>query len=167
MLEPGDLFVDVGAWIGPVTLWAMEHTSNIIAIEPDPIALDELHGNCSTVEIWDGAVTASDVGIAHLAANPKDGGFYGDSMSRLATTGVPVPAWTLPAILHGRIPKLVKIDIEGGEVDLAPWLVPWLAERHVAVQISCHGTLLDRSLFDGYTDITIPVDSWGDIVALP
>src|SRR5262245_51934695 len=41
-LKPGDLFVDIGAWIGPTALWAVECGAHVIAIEPDPVALDEL-----------------------------------------------------------------------------------------------------------------------------
>lgn len=166
-LRPGSLFVDVGAWIGPVTLWALELGADVIAIEPDPVAREELCRQApSTVEIWPGAI-ATTSGTARLAANPKDGGEYGDSMSRLAVEGHEVATWTLPDVLAGRIPDLVKIDVEGYEIDLCPSLMPWLAERRVPVQVSCHGAIPALHAFSGYSNVAVPDDLWGDLIALP
>lgn len=166
-LQPGDLFVDVGAWIGPVTRWALARGAQVIAVEPDPVALPELLRRVpDAVEVWQGAV-AIETGTARIAPNPKEGGFYGDSMSRLAGEGVEVPAWTLQEILNGRIPRLVKIDVEGYETELCPALMPWLAEQGVTVQVSFHGTLPERGWFAGFSDVQWPADSWGDLVARP
>lgn len=174
VLRPGVLFVDVGAWIGPTTLWALETGAAVIAIEPDPVALPELREQIRSrnlghrVEVWECAIGAQS-GSGTLQANPKDGGEYGDSMSRLGTEGVLVDVFTLPQLLGGRRPDLVKIDIEGGEVALWDTLVPWLGAQAVPLQLSCHGTLPDRALFDGagYGQVYWTADTWGDIVALP
>jgi len=166
-LQPGDLFVDVGAWIGPVTLWALGRGATVIAIEPDPVACGELRRNVpAAVEVWEGAV-ATRSGRAFLAANPRDGGALGDSMSRLADDGQPVTAWTLPEILNGRVPALVKIDVEGYETELCPVLAPWLAERGIPVQVSLHGVLPEREWFAGYGDVQWPQGPRGDLVARP
>lgn len=165
-LSPGDLFVDIGAWIGPTVLWAVEAGADVIAIEPDPVALEELYRTApSTVEIWPGAVTVQSGGTT-LMINPKEGGALGDSMSRIGDEGVFVQSWTLQDILGDRIPAMVKIDIEGYEVELLPAIMPWLSEHKVAMQISCHGSLPDASLFEGYTNVVYPTDLWGDIQCL-
>lgn len=166
VLRPGDLFVDVGAWIGPVTLWALELGAQVVAVEPDPVALDELRRRAPGVEVRAGAVTAT-AGTALLAPNPKPGGELGDSMSRLGDHGVEVPTWTLPEILAGRRPALVKIDIEGGELDLLPELGPWLATQGAVLQVSCHGMIPDPESFAGYRSVAWPADLWGDVVARP
>jgi FkbM family methyltransferase len=168
VLKPGDLFVDIGAWIGPTVLWALEAGADVIAIEPDPVALEGLYeiiGTNPKVEIWPGAVTVYSGGIT-LAVNPKEGGALGDSMSRIGFEGIFVPSWTLSQILGDRVPQLVKIDVEGYEIELLPAIMPWLAEHKVPMQISCHGTFPDHKLFSEYPYVIYPNDAWGDIQCL-
>ncbi len=168
ILKPGDLFVDIGAWIGPTVLWALEVGATVIAVEPDPVALEELYAvipSTSTVEVCPGAVTVSSGGTI-LSVNPKEDGALGDSMSRIGTDGIYVPSWTLFEILGDRIPALVKIDIEGYEMELLPSIMPWLAGHKVPMQISCHGALPGLELFRGYSQVVYPTDLWGDIQCL-
>lgn len=164
VLRPGDLYVDVGAWIGPTVMWALELGAEVIAIEPDAIALQDLY-QIPDIEIWPVAV-APENGVVTLSVNPKEGGEWGDSMSRVGTEGVLVPALTLPEILDGRTPKLVKIDVEGYEIVLCPKLMPWLAEIGSNVQLSCHGEIPDKALFEGFTTVRYPTDTWGDVQCL-
>ena len=42
---PASTFVDVGAWIGPMTLVAAACGARVVAYEPDPTAADELAEN--------------------------------------------------------------------------------------------------------------------------
>ena len=166
ILQPGDLFVDIGAWIGPVTLWALERGANVIAVEPDPVALPELR-RCvpASVEIWEGAVGVSS-GTSGLTTNR--GRPFGRSMSCLDEEGeIQVQTWTLPEILAGRIPALVKIDIEGYEIDLLPEIAPYLAEAGVPLQVALHGVLPDRDWFAGYNGVSIPSNPRGTVVARP
>lgn len=173
VVKPGDLFLDVGAWIGPVTIWALQQGAYVIAIEPDPVAREELSEVLGVYpplfEIWPGALTV-DGGPVVLAPNPKPEGAFGDSMSRIAHPdqgGVVVESWALNAILDGRVPNFMKMDVEGYEIVLVPFIMPWLVAHNVGVQISCHGELLDPALFAGYREVRWPDNPWGDIVALP
>lgn len=165
-LEPGDLYVDVGAWIGPTVLWALARGAEVIAVEPDPIALPNLRRLVPDIELWEGAVSAEG-GPVQLATNPRGGGWLGDSMSRLGPEGVVVESWTLPEILHGRRPALVKIDVEGYESELCPSLMPYLADLGATVQVSFHGGLLEREWFAGFGSVDWPTDPHGDLVARP
>lgn len=165
-LTPGQLYVDVGAWIGPTVRWAVEQGAKVIAIEPDEVALAELRKFSSAqVEIWAGAV-ATTTGYAYLARNPKQGGAYGDSMSRLSNAeGVKVRTWSLADILQGRVPDMVKVDVEGYELELIPSLMEVLPLSTV-IQISLHGRYpLDSSLA-GRT-VEMPLDPHGDLVIRP
>jgi FkbM family methyltransferase len=170
VLTPGDIFLDIGAWIGPVTIWAHQLGARVIAVEPDPVAYEELRTVVPRkppfVEAWPGALTI-DGGTVRLAPNPKPEGAFGDSMSRIADEGIKVVSWTLEQILNGRVPKLMKMDVEGYEVTLMPAIIDWLTEHNVALHISCHGEVLDRQLFAGYREVRMPEHTWGDIVALP
>lgn len=169
-LSPGDLFVDIGAWIGPTVLWALEFGASVIAIEPDPIALEGLYERVPpTVEVWPGAVAVTS-GTVILGRNPKEGGAFGDSMSRILdphkSGGMPVRSWTLQEVLGDRIPALVKMDVEGYEMELCPVIMPWLSRLGTIAQISCHGAFPDPSCFSGYSKVNYPVDTWGDIQCL-
>jgi FkbM family methyltransferase len=179
-LKPGDLFVDVGAWIGPVSIWAHMLGAYTLAFEPDPIAYEELERRVPGA--WYGAI-ATRSGARVLLPNPKPGGEFGDSMSRLAngrhgeavgglhgaaraSGGVYTQAWTLQGILQYRpAPALVKIDVEGYETILMRSLGPWLAERGIPLQVSCHGTLVSAQHLAGYTHIEWPDNPMGDIRA--
>ena len=44
-LTPETYFIDIGAWIGPITLYASKFANKIIAFEPDPVAFDILQKN--------------------------------------------------------------------------------------------------------------------------
>lgn len=180
VLEPGDLFVDAGAWIGPVSLWALELGAYVIAIEPDPVACVELRrvladGEADhSAEIWPVAVVAEEGEEAWLAPSPRAGGAMGDSMSvTCAVSELPdarrVPSRTLPEILYGRVPVACKIDVEGYETRLAPVVVPWLVERNCAVQISCHGRLPDLGLegVDAFDTVFVPDPRWGEFRLTP
>jgi FkbM family methyltransferase len=168
-LEPGDLFVDVGAWIGPVTLWALDRKADVIAIEPDPVACAELRTQVGDrVEIWKGAVVAES-GPVRLA--PRRGEL-GNSMSRLTDDGpVEVQGWTLPEILGDRVPKLVKVDVEGYETELLPAIGPYLAGLGVPLSVALHphltGIRPSLSWFEGYRRIDHPRNPRGNLVAVP
>lgn len=168
VLEPGDLFVDIGAWIGPVTLWALERGASVIAIEPDPVALPELRRRVpESVEIWEGAV-AVQPGIYRLTSNHDLE--LGKSVSRLAAEDegeVTVQAWSLAQILDGRVPTLVKVDIEGYETELLPAIGPFLAGMGASLQVALHGSLPRPDWFSGYRDVTISSDPHGTVVARP
>ncbi|CAK0757174.1 hypothetical protein CCP1ISM_7140001 [Azospirillaceae bacterium] len=45
ILRPGDLYIDVGAWIGPTVLFAAARGATVVAFEPDRTAFRELAAN--------------------------------------------------------------------------------------------------------------------------
>ena len=151
VLEPGDLFVDIGAWIGPVSLWAKACGAQVIAIEPDPVALPELKRQLPDAEIWEGAV-APGAGVIHLAPAYS----FGDSMTRVSKHGVEVPCWSLPEILGDRKPKLVVMDIEGYELVLLPTVAPYLASLGATLMVALHTEVPDRRWFKGYRHVQMP-----------
>lgn len=164
ILRPGDLFVDVGGWIGPVSLWALDLGARVVAIEPDPVAAAEYRRNVPDAELWEGALSTSR-GRSFIA--PREGAGLGDSMARLADHGTPVETWTLQEVLGDRVPALVKIDVEGHEVELCPQVGPLLARLGVPLQVSFHGEFVPRECFAGYAAVSWPEEPWGDLVALP
>lgn len=168
ILNPGDLFVDIGAWIGPVSLWALEREANVIAVEPDPMALPELRRRVPpSVEIWEGAVDISPGTATLKGAGRGDRGF-GLSMSRIDKSGnIQVRTWTLPEILAGRKPALVKVDVEGYEITLLPKIAPYLAKMGVPLQVALHGVLPELDWFADYGTLRMPKNPHGTLAARP
>jgi FkbM family methyltransferase len=119
-LPEGGLLFDIGAWIGPMMLWAAKNRkSRVIAIEPDPEAYRQL-----TINAGMNGLEHQVVGL-NLAASPdgKPSNFGmqvpGDSCSSLTQIGkinIKVETITLLQLVneYGK-PDLIKMDIEGGE----------------------------------------------------
>jgi len=83
-LTEGDLFVDIGAWIGPTALTAAVNGARVLAFEPDPVARQELEDNVKAnpgVNVTVYPIALSDrEGVFRLTAHD----WLGDSMSSLA-----------------------------------------------------------------------------------
>jgi FkbM family methyltransferase len=123
-LRPGDHFVDVGANVGVFTVLVGTRLPGveITAVEPFPpireyfvrnVALNQLD-----VELLDCAVGARR-GEATFELLGRD------VLNRLApegavatATGIQVEVRTLDDVLEGRHPRLLKIDVEGSELDV-------------------------------------------------
>lgn len=153
LIDPGTLVLDLGAWVGPTTLYAAARGASVVAVEPDPVAFEQLRHNLGAnpdfagrVEMLFGAAAAVG-GEVRLGARRE----AGDSMASvlLAASGT---SWGAPAITPlelservGRPERLVvKMDIEGAEYDLLPALAPLLATPGCALVVSFHPELLGK-----------------------
>lgn len=117
-LNPGDLFVDIGANVGSYTVLASKvRGARTIAVEPDPDTSKALRRNIEVNALGD------KVNVVEAALGATEGvvsftvGL--DSVNRVASPADvetrQVPLKTLDDILDGEVPKLIKIDVEGFE----------------------------------------------------
>lgn len=142
-LQPGDLFCDIGAWIGPITLWAAGLGARVIAYEPDIQARRCLGENTRGLDVsirpqaW-----SNHAGYGWL--HPEN--YFGDSASKLGPAGIgaqPVTCVTPKQVFNttfvemGR-PALIKVDIEGGEIDILPTLGPLCAKYRIPLLVAWH-----------------------------
>jgi len=119
-LPEGGLLFDIGAWIGPMTLWAAKNRgARVIALEPDPEAYRQLQTNVKENGLED-KVTCLNLAVSP-DGEPADLGMKvpGDSCSSLTQIGkinIKIETITLLQLIneHGK-PDLIKMDIEGGE----------------------------------------------------
>lgn len=114
-LEPGGLFVDIGANIGIYTIWAGELGTRVLAVEPaaDTFALlrENVLLNGYPVELIQAAAGA-DRGTAKFTSGR-------DCVNQLDPTGdVEVELMTVDDLLRGRAVSGMKIDVEGYEIDV-------------------------------------------------
>lgn len=116
-LRPGDVFVDVGANIGTLSLAAsgiVGEAGRVLSIEAHPKTVKYLRGNVKLNN-------ASNVTVIHAAAGDHEGvvrfsSGRGDDQNRVTESGLQVPLRTLDALLDAGPVRLLKIDVEGFEL---------------------------------------------------
>lgn len=126
-LMPGDVFVDVGANVGLHTVVAATRVGpggRVIAFEAVPRTVEHLRASLrlSDVEAWVEVHTVA-VGareeegrVFHVAAIAGHSSMY--PLQEAVLEQVMVPVRTLDGVLSGAGVKLVKIDVEGAELDV-------------------------------------------------
>jgi len=154
--DPWHDFLDIGAWVGPTTLFASRFAREVDAVEPDPTAFELLQQNvelnCDNVCLFNGAISTTK-GMINMYSriNP------GDSMTNITGDGTllgEVRTYTLDEFLvsHGRY-SLMKIDIEGAESSILPANKDLLGEFKVPLILSFHGTFYkDRDSISNIKD---------------
>ncbi|MDZ5451390.1 FkbM family methyltransferase [Labrys sp. ZIDIC5] len=152
---PGTLFIDIGGWIGPITLTAAALGADVLAFEPDPRAFELISANIAA-----NPVLTSRIRLHHAAVSPTPGRVRlgspkkpGDSMGSILAADSGAALWDAHAILPtdiaamaGDAERLVlKMDVEGAEYQLLPHLASLLGPRTVAALIAFHPRLLAKS----------------------
>lgn len=117
-LREGDLFIDVGANVGSYSvLAAFVSRSDVIAIEPDPCAIEALGRNIALNGL------SSRVQVVAAALGPHGGStrltIGLDTMNRVSNVRDAktreVPMKTLDEVVGERRPVVMKLDVEGFE----------------------------------------------------
>ncbi len=152
-LGSGKTFVDVGAWIGPMTLVAAACGARVVAYEPDPAAAHELAENVALNPSFDVAIERvalwTSTGTRQLRGGPAG---LGESMSSFSGRAGRVGATTVATIDAREAARswppdaLVKIDVEGAEYWLLPRLRPFIAEHRPTMVLSVHAYDVRASL---------------------
>lgn len=170
----GTTVVDIGAFVGPITMWANSCGADVVAVEPDPVAMMHLRNNCAEnapfVTIVEGAISNH---TGHCQIAPHVDG-WGSSMTQVSDVGRTVPCWTLIDlfdVLELENVSLVKMDIEGGEALILEDVAPFLASQGIPLLAAMHepwwSRPVERSWFDGYNEIIGDFVDFGQILALP
>jgi FkbM family methyltransferase len=118
-LKNGDLFVDIGANIGAYSILAASKGAKVIAIEPIPSTFKILKKNIllnnfeASVDVYNKAI--SDEKEKLNFSNNLDALNHVLTKSEHYPDIINISAIKLDEILNGRIPKFIKIDVEGFE----------------------------------------------------
>ena len=147
-LRPGDTFVDVGANVGLYSLLAANSVGPsgcVVAIEPSPFLSELLLDNVLMNGFDDRVVVVSEAvgrapGLAKLYTFARHAGgatLFPEVATRVATLNREnaivheIKVNTLAAILNERLknkPNLIKIDVEGAEVEVLSGAVDYLSK---------------------------------------
>ncbi|MDE3150099.1 MAG: FkbM family methyltransferase [Acidobacteriota bacterium] len=154
-LRPGDVFFDVGAhqgWMSMVAARRTGHAGRVVAFEPSPPLVEFLFyhkrvNRLPQIDVIPKAVSNRDeVGrLFHLVG---DGNSFMNSLSDTqipeirprAKTVIEIETITLDTFsrLSGLVPHLIKIDTEGAELWVCEGAKHLLAHNHPALIIATH-----------------------------
>lgn len=186
-VTPGSTYVDVGAWVGGTVIWGAGCAKRVIAFEPDPQAFEICQQNTAeydNVEVHPIAIAAAS-GTRRLV--PHLGGF-GASMTRLEIpdlggrvgncwdldSGIDVETLSLADAFdryHIRSASLVKMDIEGGELEILPEACGFLAAQGTALLVSMHVDWwphpLDVACFEAFSEVRGDLAGQRPVLCLP
>lgn len=144
-------FVDIGAWIGPTTLFVANLAKRVVSIEADPAAASQLKRNVSLnprlsakIEVVERAMSGIDGTVKFGARTGR-----GDSMSSVLFS-TNEDSWDVatltPLQLAARLANeeklFFKIDIEGGEYELLRHFGPLAALPNSTFLIAFHPRFL-------------------------
>ncbi|QDV39647.1 FkbM family methyltransferase [Tautonia plasticadhaerens] len=158
LLRPGDLFIDIGANIGMIMLQGSQlvgPSGRVICFEPNPTCLDRLRrlassNDLETLMVHPMALGSRDDTLKLTVIDDDPG------MGTLAGEGIPadrisasyeVPVRRGDDVLAGldRPPAVIKLDVEGFELEALQGLDQTLASHRPAVLMEYHADSLIRA----------------------
>lgn len=115
--------LDLGCWIGPITLYMAAKGAQVMSIDPDPVAFAQFEKNVAVNPSLSKNIEARNIAVDNvdgaIKIHARSG--YGNSSTSLLkrvrdeVEDTTVKAFTLENILENRKVDFIKIDIEGGE----------------------------------------------------
>jgi len=145
-------FIDIGSWIGPISLVAGALAKRVISLEPDPVTASELEANIALnnapVEVWRAGIDTV-AGSLKLFRKPGIGHPMASSLGDPIGKAIVVAAVTfddISAAIADRTKKVVvKMDVEGHEFKVGEELVAFLREHRAPINLSLHPAILYRA----------------------
>jgi FkbM family methyltransferase len=147
VLEPNDVFIDIGANIGYFSLLAEALKCKVYAFEPTKLTCEILRKNCANKNITvynravyskNGVIQFNDCGVRFLSINsiydPKE--HVPDLPKSFKMKSISVDAVTLDSLKLK--PDFIKIDAEAAEYDILLGAVNTIEEHRP--MISCEGS---------------------------
>jgi FkbM family methyltransferase len=153
-ITPQTTVLDVGAWIGPTSLFGANLAHRVVAFEPDPTAFNILKANVAlnthlNITVLQNCLSSKE-GRVNMASATG-----GNSMSMITQAGEqPMDVQGMPmshsfqahcvtleyvvSSLQLDPPYFLKMDIEGHEGEALPALAPWIAKNKPTLLVSMH-----------------------------
>jgi FkbM family methyltransferase len=158
-IREGTRYCDIGAWVGPTVLLASGLGADVTCFEPDPNAYERLLHNIRNNPLgpivpFQIALAGSD-GIRKISPITES---LGQSSSSILvdvigkrSAQVLALSWISACNLL-KLPQFdfIKIDIEGGEIDLIASMMEYLAINRPTILISTHLPFIEENRKESY-----------------
>jgi FkbM family methyltransferase len=125
LADPRSLAVDAGANIGAMTGLLAARAAEVWAFEPHPAVFPRLEANCARFRSLSGfapcrifRAALSDVDGEVQMETPGDFGSNQGTARVTAGVGTAVPSWRLDSLLGKREVGVMKVDVEGHEINV-------------------------------------------------
>ena len=157
-LRPGDVFFDVGAHVGALSLLAVSLGARVVAFEPDPVNAALLRANVPVAVVHEVAVGDSDAHCVYLERWHDHSGDHrvhriGEAQHQDGVEMVARQMVRLQAFVERERPRLVKVDAQGWEPRVVDGMgganVPAVIVEHSPYHLSAAGNDPTGTL-DGY-----------------
>lgn len=146
-LDGDHSFLDIGAWIGPTTLYGSKLAKSCYSFEPDPVAFEELKRNVSLnpgiaekINLQNSCIWNKN-GQTTLGSESDPGDSMSSVMFEESERSFDVECTTLQSFLReNKIEdcNFIKMDIEGGEAIVLPSIKDYLKAEKPTIQLSIH-----------------------------
>ena len=143
--KPGHVFVDVGANVGAYSLRALAKGMTVYSFEPNPENIKILKRNAE-INRLPAAILEFALGASEGTAKMSQNG----ATSRIIDEGIEVHVRSLDSLHYPRV-DLLKVDVEGYEVEVFRGAKETLARCHPDIMIELHhwiGAEAEAELFD-------------------
>lgn len=154
-LQPGDVFLDLGAHVGEVSVECARRGAEVYAFEAHPGIFETLRERTRpypNIHIFNEAVSHEDGEVTlYVRAPQRPGHYQGSTLAEGKVDldyqqSVKVPALRLSAILDriGKPVRLVKMDVEGVEYRVLQTLIDEGRAGELAeVHVECHAAKVE------------------------
>ena len=165
VVRPGMTVLDIGANIGYYALMELGRigaTGTLIAVEPSPSNVELLKHNLAlngyqNIEVHQAAISdQSGVKQFFLSEMSNLNTFHNTGSGSLHLSGktIDVRIATIPEIMAGRKPDLIRMDVEGHEVEIFRGLIPAIERGEMAPMVIFETHL---SRYGADHDIEVPL----------
>jgi FkbM family methyltransferase len=154
-IKPGDCFWDIGCNVGFLTVIGARlvgEAGQVYAFDPVPrhaeLARHNVESNgLSQVKVFQKALAAANGTVKFaVAAIPAQSTLTADGFAREGATVIEVETVTVDGLIRDqgmRSPAVVKIDVEGAEMDVLRGMAKTLAEHRPIILLDTHGTHIE------------------------
>lgn len=155
-IDKNHSYIDIGSYIGPTVLYGCQLAKHCFAIEPDPIAFQELKNNIELNDHLKSHITLSrycisnSIGTAKLFSPTERLEYGGAGVSSLIDLEGYKNFWEVQTTTVQQFIRsfsitdcnFIKIDIEGAEFDMIPSMSDYLKNQKPVVLIELHLALV-------------------------
>src|SRR5271170_2910089 len=154
-IKPGDCFWDIGCNVGFLTVIGARLVGNagqVYSFDPVPrhaeLARHNVESNGFThVKVFQKALAAANGTVKFaVAAIPAQSTLTADGFAREGATVIEVETVTVDGLIRDqglRPPAVVKIDVEGAEVEVLRGMAKTLANHRPTILLDTHGTHIE------------------------